>query len=118
MTGEEEFAYARGELSAEQIQSEISQFWQILDNQDSAALEAELRAAGLDRAALASIDRENAIIVRARRSGVDTTMAVILVTVAPSVNRVIKDLWKDILLPRIRRRWGEDAIGEEKRGED
>lgn len=118
MTGKEELVYARGELSVDQIQSEITQFWQILDNQGGPALEAELSAAGLDRTALANVNRENAIIVRAGTSGVDPTTAVLLVTLAPSANLIIKDLWKKIMLPRIRRRWGDDAIGEEKRSQD
>jgi hypothetical protein len=49
---------------------------------------------------------------------VDPTTAVLLVSLAPSANRIIKDLWKKIVLPRIRERWGDDAIGEEKRGQD
>jgi hypothetical protein len=118
MSAEEEFVYARGELSVEQIESEIAQFWQILDKPGSPALEADLSAAGLDRATLASVNRENAIIVRAGTSGVDPTTAVLLVTLAPSANLIIKDLWKKIVLPRIRKRWGENAIGEEKRSQD
>jgi hypothetical protein len=118
VSAEEEFVYARGELSVEQIESEIAQFWQILDKPGSPALEADLSAAGLDPATLASVNRENAIIVRAGTSGVDPTTAVLLVTLAPSANLIIKDLWKKIVLPRIRKRWGEDAIGEEKRSQD
>ncbi|MFZ0042557.1 MAG: hypothetical protein WAK93_14695 [Solirubrobacteraceae bacterium] len=114
----EELVYARGELSVDQVQAEIAQFWQALDNPGSSALEAELSAAGLDRAALASFDRENAISVRAATSGADPIAVVLLVTLAPSTNRIIKDLWATIVLPRIRQRWGDDAIGEEKRGHD
>jgi hypothetical protein len=118
MSGEEELFYARGELSVEEIQSEITQFWQIIDNSGSPAVEAELSAAGLDRAMLASVNRADAIVVQARNSGVDPTTAVLLVTLAPSANLVIKDLWRKIVLPRIRKRWGDDAIGEEKRSQD
>jgi hypothetical protein len=118
MSGEEEFAYARGELSVEEIQSEIAQFWYIIDNSGSLALEADLSAAGLDRAMLASVNRKDAIVARAGNSGVDPTTAVVLVTLAPSANLIIKDLWKKIVLPRIRKRWGDDAIGEEKRSQD
>ena len=118
MSGAEEFVYARGELSVDQVQAEIAKFWQALDNPGSSALEAELSAAGLDRTTLASIDRKNAITVRAGTSGADPTTAVLLVTLAPSTNLIIKDLWAEVVLPRIRRRWGDDAIGEEKRGKD
>jgi hypothetical protein len=118
MSGAEEFVYAYGGLPVDQIQSEIAQFWQVLDNPGSSDLEAELSAAGLDRAALASVDRENAITVRVGTSGVDPTTAVLLVTLAPSANLIIKDLWEKVVLPRIKRRWGEDAVGEEKRSQD
>jgi hypothetical protein len=118
MHGVEVFVYARGELSVDQVQAEIAQFWQAVDNPGSSAMEAELSAAGLDRTTLASIDRTSAITVRVGTSGVDPTTAVLLVTLAPSANRIIKDLWSTVVLPRIRRRWGDDAIGEEKRGED
>lgn len=118
----EELLYARGQLSVDQIQAAIAQFWQDLDNPGSPAREAELNeqlsTAGLDRAALATFDRKNAITVRAATSGADPIAVVLLVTLAPSTNRIIKDLWATIVLPRIRRRWGDDAIGEEKRGHD
>ena len=118
MSAGEDLVYARGELSVDEIQSEIAKFWQILDNQGSPALDDELRAAGLDRAALEGVDRESAIVVHPGSSGMDTSAVVLLVSFAPSANRVIKDLWKKIILPRIERRWGDDAIGEEKRSQD
>jgi hypothetical protein len=118
MSGDEELVYARGELSVEEIQSAIAQFWQILDNAGDPALEGELREAGLERAMLAGVDRKDAIIVQAGSSGVDPTTAVILVTLAPSANLIIKDLWRKVVLPRILKQRGDDAIGEEKRSDD
>jgi hypothetical protein len=118
MSAGEDLVYARGELSADAIQSEIVKFWQVLDNQGSPVLDDELRAAGLDRAALDGVDRESAIVVHPGSSGVDPSTVVLVVSIAPSVNHVIKDLWKKIVLPRIVRRWGDDAVGEEKRSED
>jgi len=118
MTGVEELFYVRGQLSADQLQAEIARFWQALNNPGSSALDAELRAAGLDRASFVGVDRENAITVRAGTSGVDPTTAVLLVSLAPSANFVIKDAWKNVVLPYIQRRRGADAIGEEKRGQD
>lgn len=117
MSGAENLFYARGELSVDRIEAEIARFWQDLDKSGNPVLDDDLRTAGLDRAALAGIDRENAITVRAGTSGVDTTTAVLLVSLAPSANLIIKDLWKVVLI-RIQRRWGADAIGEEKRGEE
>jgi hypothetical protein len=110
----EQLFYARGELSADQLQSEIAQFLQALDNPGSSALEAELIAAGLDPAAVASVDWRNAITVRTSESGADPAATVLLVALAPSVNLVVKDVWTKIVLPRIRRRWGADAIGQQR----
>jgi hypothetical protein len=117
MPGAEEFVYARGGRSVDQVQAETARFWQALDNPGGSALEAGLSAAGLDRAALVGIDRKNAITVRAGTSGVDLTTAILIVTLAPSANRIIEGLWTEVLLPRIRQRWGDDAIGEEKRSQ-
>jgi hypothetical protein len=117
MTDEEELVYARGELSVDQLQAEIAQFWQELGNPGSSGLDSELRAAGLDRSAISDVDTQNAIAVRAGTSGADPNVVLIVVALAPSANRVIKDLWKTIVLPRIQRRWGEDAVGEEKRSQ-
>jgi hypothetical protein len=118
MSAGENLVYARGELSVDEIRSEIAKFWQILDDQDSPDLDAELRAAGLDPTALDGVDRGSAIVVHPGSSGVDPSAVVLVVSIAPSVNHVIKDLWNKIVLPRIERRWGDDAIGEEKRSED
>jgi hypothetical protein len=118
MSGAEEFFYARGELSVDQIQTEIARFWQDLDNPDSSGLKAELSAAGLDLTSLADVDTQNAITVRTGASGTDPITVVLIVALAPSANRIIKDLWETALLPRIRKRRGKDAIGEEKRGQD
>jgi hypothetical protein len=116
--GEEELIYAQGQLSVDQIQAEIARFWQDLDNPDDPALDTELSAAGRDRAELADVDRKTAIDVRPGGSGVDPVTTVLVVALAPSANRIVKDIWATVLLPRIRRRWGDDAIGEEKRGQD
>jgi len=118
MSGAGELFYTYGVLRVDQLQSEIAQFWQVLDNPGLPDLDAELGAAGLDRAALADVDRENAITVHAVTSGVDPPTAVLLVSLAPSANLVIKDLWEKVVLPRIKRRWGVDAVGEEKRSQD
>jgi hypothetical protein len=111
----DEIVYSRGELSIIQIEAEIAQFQQELGTSNSPMVDSELQAAGLDRAALANVDLRNAITVRAGNSGADPTAVLIIVSLAPSANRVVKDLWATVLLPRIRRRWGDDAVGEEKR---
>ena len=115
MSGAEERSYGRGELSVDEVQAAIGQFWQAVDNRDSSALE-ELRAAGMDLAALVDLDRKTAITVQAGRSGADPIVVTLLITLAPSTNRIVQDVWT-VILARIRRRWGEDAIGTEQRSQ-
>lgn len=115
MSGGAKLIYARGELSADQVQAEIAKFWQDLDSAGDSELEARLTAAGLDGAAFDGVDKDSAITVQPGTSGVDPIGVVVVVTLA---NRIVGDLWEKVLLPRIRRRWGDDAIGDRKQGED
>ena len=107
----EELTYARGELSAEQLQQEIARFWAEL--KESQELQEEVAAQGNNMATLRDIESATAIKVRLDSSGTDPASVVLIVALAPSANRALKDLWATILLPRIRRRWGDDAIGDE-----
>lgn len=115
MSSDDERFYARGTLSIEQVKAEITKFSLDLEKSEDAALDAELKAAGFDRKALAKTDLEHVITVHANASGTDPTSVLVIVTFAPAANRIVKDLWETVLLPRIRRRWGEDAVGTEKR---
>jgi len=103
-------------LSAERLQEEITLFWRDLATNPS--IEADIRAAGLEPSALADIEQTSAITVRPASSGVDTTAALLIVAFTPTANRMLQDLWSNLLLPRIRRRWGDDAIGEQSRGQE
>jgi hypothetical protein len=109
----EEFFYTHGELSIEAIQAEIAKFWAEL-NADT-EIQSELAGVGLAPDAFLSIDLDQAITVRADSSGADPTSVLLIVALAPTANNILKDVWKTVLLPRIRRRWGQDAIGQEHR---
>ncbi len=113
---EDNLVYLRGELSAEQIQSEIARFWHELET--SPELDAELKAEGFEPDGLRDLRETDAVTVRAGTSGVDPTSALLIITFAPAANRVLKDLWTTTLLPRIRRRWGDDAVGDERHSRD
>ena len=112
MTGALSASYEKGTSSVEEVQTEINRFWR--EMQTSAELEAEVAAAGFNRNALTQA-KEVPITVRAESSGVDPVTVVLTITFAPSVSRTLKDLWTTVLLPRIRRRLGDDAIGAESR---
>lgn len=105
----DELIYARGELSVESLQREIARFW--TDVAVSPELQAELAGAGLKYEASGDTEFSQQIKVRAGSSGADPASVVLIISLAPSANRVLKDIWTDIILPRIKRRWGDDAIG-------
>ena len=113
MVGDENLVYSRGVLSAEQLQSEITHFWHELET--NTAIEGELKASGINLGLLSETERTNAITVDVGASGVDPTATLLIITFAPAANRALKDLWTTVLLPRIRRRWGDDAVGDESR---
>jgi hypothetical protein len=106
-----ELIYSSGELTAQQLQEEITSFW--TDLRESSKLRSEVSSKGIDWSALENINGLNAITVRPDSSGVDPASVLLIVAFAPAGNRVLKDLWGTIILPRIRKRWGDDAVGDE-----
>lgn len=112
----EEFIYSRGQLSAEQIQQEIAKFWAELET--SSTLQAELTSAGINPRLLGDSNPSDAITVRVGSSGVDPVSVSLIIVFAPTANRVAKDVWTTVLLPRIRRRWGDNAIIDKSHNRD
>lgn len=111
MTETYDLTYLSGRLSTGQIQEEVARFWAEL--RGSSELEGQLNAAGISSAALADFDRQGMITVSVDSSGADPASVLLVIAFAPAANRVLKDLWASVLLPRIRRRWGDDAVGDE-----
>ncbi len=109
-----ELIYAHGRLSVESLQDEISRFW--ADVAEDPELQAELVAAGLNYTASDNAVFAGQITVRPESSGVDPVSVVLIVSFAPTANRVLKDIWADIILPRIKRRWGDNAVGDQEHG--
>ncbi len=107
-----ELAYGRGTRSADEVQREIQNFWDDLDSSDE--LRKELADAGVDVDSLPQQNRENAIRVSVRGAGVEPTAVALVIAFAPVANEVLISLWKQVLLPRIRSRYGRDAIRDEK----
>jgi len=107
-------AYSRGTLSVAQVEDEIAKFWRELGS--SSELGAELDRVGLQPDTLANFPLADSISVRADSSGTDPASVLLIITFAPTANRVLKDVWEKVLLPRILRRWGDDAIGEREHG--
>ena len=108
-----DLAYGRGTRSADEIQYEIERFWAELDGSDE--LRKELMDAGIDIASLPDqAERADSIRVSVRGAGVEPTMVALIIAFAPVANEMLISLWKQVLLPRIRDRYGRDAIQDEK----
>jgi hypothetical protein len=110
-----EFFYSRGSLPVDQLQDEIARFWS--EAKTNPDLQAKISAAGFPSGALDEIDK-SAITLRVGSSGTDPASVILIVALAPTANRALKDVWSTVLLPRIRRRWGDDAVGDEIRRDD
>lgn len=105
MSDQYELVYRRGELSVDEIRDEIDRVWRELQSSDAAR--GELAAAGVDVDRL-DVDAPRAPIDVATR-GAGFGVVEILVVAAGVVAR---DLWKEVILPRIKDRYGVDAVRE------
>jgi len=110
-----ELLYARGTRSADEVQHEIDEFWAQLDGSEE--LRQELTNAGIDTAAVKELKRQDAIRIGVRGAGVDPMAVTLVVAFAPTANAVLVSLWEQVLLPRIRSRYGRDAVRDEKPSE-
>lgn len=105
------FVYARGEMPAERLKRVIVGSFEEL--RASPQGQAEVAAAGLEPALLNDINPDNAITVSVESSGPDPASALLVIALTSTANHFLRDLWKNVLLPRIRRDWGADALGQE-----
>ena len=101
-------AYSVKGVSVLELQEEIRATWRDL-SQDSIRSE-DLAKAGIDVKALSAAESEAPIKIERQGGGFDFTP--IIVSFAPAAAAIIMDVWKRLILPRIRRKWGEDSIWE------
>src|SRR3954454_20313363 len=99
-----ELVYERGTRSAEEVQQEIDKFWAELDKSDE--LHKQLTDSGIDLAAVPDPLRPGAIRVDTRGAGLDPVSVSLVIAFAPAANAVLTSLWHQVLLPRIRSRYG------------
>jgi hypothetical protein len=104
---EEAIRYSYKEVDQQQLESELDTLWQQLKEDDLAA---EARAEGIDLSSLAGYSRDQVITVTKEGHGFDPVTTALVVAFAPVAARVAKDLWTKILLPRILRNKGKNAL--------
>lgn len=106
----DELEFERGQASLATLTGQTKAILKALGEGEGRA---ELVAAGFDPSTLAGVDFD----FTTRQAGALGVGEVVIVSVAashvlaPVAKKVLLDLWKVIVLPRIRRRFGEDALG-------
>ena len=103
MADEQTLIYEAGTLTVEELETEIRR---------------ELKGADSDpelagRLAKLSVPPENLIEVRPSGAGFEPGTVMLIVA-----GIVARDLWQQVILPRIKQRWGADAVGDEIRSND
>ncbi|MGB6353201.1 MAG: hypothetical protein WBF21_04435 [Steroidobacteraceae bacterium] len=106
------------EASISKICALAEQVWRDLQAEGSSARRAAATM-NIDVADLpARLDQ--ALVVKASGAGFDPTSIVLMVTgaatgaVSKQLSRVVMDLWKYVILPQVRARWGDRSLKERR----
>jgi len=102
---EEKAFRLRSDVEAEEVEREIDAVWTAL--QSDPTLRERAASAGVDLAKISGVKRSDAITVRREGSGFSGVEILIGLGIA-----IAKDVWAQIILPRLKQKFGSDAIAE------
>jgi hypothetical protein len=108
----DEIRYSYKKIDQAQLESKLDEFWEGL--QQYLDLAAEARAEGIDLDALHGKSRKEAITVKKEGDGFEPATTALIIAFAPVVAKVTRDVWEKLLLPRILREKGQDALTPKK----
>ena len=94
-------------VSREAIENEVSKAWS--DLRSDAGVRDQLAAAGVDLSAVRDVTATDAITVRSAGSGFAGEAIVVALAI-----KVASDVWEKLILPRLLKRFGADAVVEQK----
>ena len=97
-------SYDRGTRSARELQNIVDSLLESVPSDGDLA--DDIRRRGINPAEVIP----GAITIEADGSGLDPVMVGLIVTFAGTP---VLDIWRHVLLPRIKRRWGIRAVGQE-----
>ena len=103
-------------MTVQQVRQEIDAFWEDQNSGRGFSGE-ELSRIRAELAGTHDLEQSHAITVSVDSSGADPTV-LLVVAFAPTANRVLKDMWSTVILPRIKRRRGDDAVGPKANNHD
>lgn len=97
--------YTAAGISVDDLSAEIDKVWKELGTNPQ--LRKQAADAGIDVSALPPTVP---ITVRREGAGLDPATTAIVVAFAPVAAKIASDVWTHIILPRIKRQKGEDAL--------
>ena len=109
-----EIRYGVGATSLRDLNQALDTIWgELQDPESNVRHEAEAR--GIDLQKIFPLPRKDAISLKQEGEGFDPATTAIIVAFSPVVAEVVRDLWRNVVLPRLRKQKGEDALGDEKK---
>ncbi|HEX7943057.1 MAG TPA: hypothetical protein VF495_00235 [Phenylobacterium sp.] len=108
----EDLEFKTGDASLATLRTMTEEVWAALQSPEGRA---EVKAAGFDPELVNGEPPYAFRPVQAGSPGVPETVAIALVaahTLAPVAKTMLLDIWRGVVLPRIKRRFGADAIGD------
>jgi hypothetical protein len=104
------FSYRMNDLRIEDVADVLDELWASL--QVDEALRARVTAVGVDASSLPA-NRQSGIHVEPAAAGLGGA-DVVVVLLLPLAAEIARDFWKEIVLPRLKKKLGEDALSEVK----
>jgi len=108
--------YDLDKVSLKDITEEIDKIWERLQDPDSAEYELGIKK-GLKPAVLAKLknySRSEALPLK-HGQGLDPATVALIVAFAPVAAKITKDVWDNVILERLQKRFGTKAIKRGKR---
>lgn len=105
----EELHYTPSGVSQAYIDHKLDEFWGELQKPDSDVTR-HARETGIPLEALRDLERRQAVTVEFEGSGLDPVATALIVSFAPIVAKIVRDLWDNVFLPRILREKGANAL--------
>jgi hypothetical protein len=104
----EQIRYGYKNINLSELEAKLDELWVQL--QQESALATEATKQGISLGELRGKKRNEVIEVRKEGEGFDPATTALIVAFSPLVAKVAKDLWTNILLPRILKAKGKDAL--------
>jgi hypothetical protein len=104
----DQISYSYKNIDQSELEAKLDEFWAHL--QQDSELAAEARKQGIQLDDLRGKKRAEVITVAKEGDGFDPATTALIVAFAPLAAKVARDIWTKLLLPRILKAKGKDAL--------